>query len=176
MGLWGEVTNTMKTELNNFFELSTTGIYTILLYVSEEVTLTIAKLGTYTFSVGYYTYTGSALGKGATNLKHRLARHQRKDKKKFWHIDYLVADQNVSVEAIIAAETIKKMECTINSYLKNLKGTKVPIIGFGASDCRKNCKSHLLYFPELKTVDYLIQKLVGHSQSSTGIFLVVVIL
>lgn len=165
----------MKTDIHNFLELSTAGIYMILMNVSDAVLLTIGKLGTYTFSEGYYTYTGSALGKGATNLKHRLARHQRKDKKKFWHIDYLIADQNVSVEATIDAETTKKMECTIKSYLKNLKGAKVPINGFGASDCRKNCRSHLLYFPELKSADYLIQKLVVNSQSSTGILSVVLV-
>jgi Uri superfamily endonuclease len=165
----------MKTDVRSISELSTTGVYTLLIHASKEATLTVGKLGTQIFSEGYYTYTGSALGKGATGLKHRIARHLKKNKQKFWHIDYLLANQNVSIEAAVAAETAKKMECTINGYLKNLKGAKVPIYGFGASDCRKNCKSHLLYFPELKKADWLVQKLVLHLQSSTGILSVIVV-
>jgi Uri superfamily endonuclease len=165
----------MKTDIRCISELSKTGVYTLLIHASKEVTLTVGKLGTHTFPEGYYTYTGSALGKGATSLKHRIARHLKKNKQKFWHIDYILANQNVSIEAAVAAETAKKMECTINGYLKNLKGTKVPIYGFGASDCRKNCESHLLYFPELKKADCLVQKLVLHLQSSTGILSVIVV-
>ena len=86
-----------------------------------------------------------------------------------------MADQNVSIEAAIAAETAKKMECTINSYLKKLQGAKGPVYGFGASDCRKNCKSHLLYFQELNKADCLVQKLVLHLQSSTSILSVIVV-
>jgi len=80
-----------------------------------------------------------------------------------------LADENVSVEAVIAAETNKKMECNLNSYIKKIRGTKVPVNGFGASDCRKNCGSHLLYFPEIGNVDCLVEKLVRYTQSSSGI-------
>ena len=125
--------------------------------------------------MGYYTYTGSALGKGASSLKHRIARHLRKEKRKFWHIDYLLADKNVSVEAVIVAETNENMECKTNHYLKSIMGAKVQVKGFGASDCRKNCTSHLLYFPEIKNADCLVQKLVEHLQSSSGILSVYVV-
>jgi len=81
----------------------------------------------------------------------------------------------VSIEAAIVAETNKKMECTINSYLKNLKGTTIVVNGFGVCDCRKNCQSHRAYFQEIKNADCLIQKLVLHIQNWTGILSVVVI-
>jgi len=165
----------MKKDVNLVSEFSTSGIYTLLLFVSEGVTLTVGKLGKQNFPSGYYTYTGSALGKGATSLKHRIARHLRKQKSRFWHIDYLLADENVSVEAVIAAETNKKMECKINSHIKGIKGAKVPIKGFGASDCRKNCGSHLLYFPEIENADCLVQKLVRYLQSVSGILSVYVV-
>jgi Uri superfamily endonuclease len=165
----------MKIDVNLFSELSTSGIYTLLLFASKDVTLTIGKLGKQNFPRGYYTYTGSALGKGAASLKHRIARHLRKEKRKFWHIDYLLADENVSVEAVIAAETNKKMECNINSHIKGIKGAEVPVKGFGASDCRKNCGSHLLYFPEIKNADCLVQKLVRYLQSESGILSVCVV-
>ena len=140
--------------------VSKSGVYTLVLFVSKEITLTVGCLGMQIFPRGHYTYTGSALGKGSSNLKHRIARHLRKEKRLFWHIDYLLADQNVFVEAIVTAETKEKIECTLNHYLKQIKGAKVPIYGFGASDCRKNCGSHLLYFSELENSDFLVQKLI----------------
>ena len=167
----------MSIDVNPVSEFSASGIYVLMLFASKEVTLTIGKLGKQRFPRGYYTYTGSALGKGATSLKHRIVRHLRKEKRKFWHIDYLLADENVSVEAVIAAETNKKkMECNLNSHIKGIEGAEVPVNGFGASDCRKkNCVSHLLYFPDIQNADWLVQKLVGHLQSVSGILSVCVV-
>ena len=165
----------MKEDVSISSEFSTTGIYTLLLFLSKQVTLTIGKLGKQNFPMGYYTYTGSALGKGASSFKHRIARHLRKDKRRFWHIDYLLADENVSVEAVIVAETNENMECKTNQHIKTIMGAKVQVKGFGASDCRKNCKSHLLYFPEIENADCLVQKLVEYLQSSSGILSVYVV-
>jgi Uri superfamily endonuclease len=155
----------MRTYINSVSEFPASGIYMLLIHVSREVTLTVGKLGKQRFPRGYYVYTGSALGKGATSLKHRIARHLRKEKRRFWHIDYLLADENVSVEAVIAAETNENMECNINQHIKSIMETKIPVKGFGASDCRKNCGSHLLYFPAIENSDFLVQKLVRHLQS-----------
>jgi len=165
----------MKEDVNIISEFSTTGIYTLLLFLPKQVTLTIGKLGKQRFPLGYYTYTGSALGKGASSLKHRIARHLRKEKRRFWHIDYLLADENVSVEAVIVAETNENMECKTNQHIKTIMGAKVQVKGFGASDCRKNCKSHLLYFPEIENADCLVQKLVEYLQSSSDILSVYVV-
>lgn len=155
-------------------QLSMSGVYTLILFVSKETTVTIGRLGKQKFPRGYYSYAGSALGKG-TGLKHRISRHLRKEKRRFWHIDYLLADENVSVEAVVAAETNEKMECSLNSYMKKMSRTEVPVYGFGASDCRKNCGSHLLYFPELEKADTLVQKLVEHLSSLAGILSVAVV-
>jgi Uri superfamily endonuclease len=152
----------MNTNVKVISELSASGVYVLLLSVQRDIKLNIGKLGKQSFLRGYYTYTGSALGKGATSLKHRISRHLRKEKRKFWHIDYLLAEENVSVEAVIAAETNKTMECKINQHIKTIMDAKIPVIGFGASDCSKNCGSHLLYFPELENADRLVQKLVSH--------------
>ena len=165
----------MKEELSLIPEPSTKGIYTLILFLSQEVSLNIGKLGKQRFPEGYYTYTGSALGKGASSLKHRIARHLRKKKRKFWHIDYLLANENVSVEAVIVAETNENIECTPNHYMKEELGAKVPVKGFGASDCLKNCGSHLLYFPEIRKTDYLVQRIVRYLHSSAGILSVHVV-
>jgi len=150
----------MKEDVNIISEFSTTGIYTLLLFLPKQVTLTIGKLGKQRFPIGYYTYTGSALGKGASSLKHRIARHLKKEKRRFWHIDYLLADENVSIEAVIVAETNENMECKTNQYIKTMMGAEVPVKGFGASDCRKNCESHLLFFPDIIEDDILVRKIV----------------
>jgi Uri superfamily endonuclease len=165
----------MKTDISGCSELSTTGAYILLLRLSEESVLDVGGLGTQKFPKGYYTYTGSALGKGSTNLKHRLARHQRKQKRLFWHIDYLLANKNVTIEQIVVAETTKKLECTINSHLKTLANTTIPVNGFGASDCTNTCQSHLLYFPELGLTDFLVQKLTSYLELLPDVSSVVII-
>jgi endonuclease-3 len=159
----------MVIDVSQVSQLSSSGVYTLILFVSKEVTVTIGSLGRQGFPRGYYSYTGSALGKGSSNLKHRISRHLRKEKRQFWHIDYLLSDENVSIEAVIAAKTNKNIECNLNSYLKSLSGAEITINRFGASDCKKNCKSHLLYFPGTKNPDSLIQKLVEYLSLSAGI-------
>jgi Uri superfamily endonuclease len=128
--------------------LPTKGTYTLIICLSGETRLNIGKLGVQKFPRGYYTYTGSALGKGATSLRRRVARHLRKGKRNLWHIDFLVADENATVTAVVAAQTSKKLECNINRYIKMEGGAKIPVKGFGSSDCKENCESHLLYFGE----------------------------
>lgn len=165
----------MKTDISGCSELATTGVYILFLHVSEETVLNVGGLGKQTFPKGYYTYTGSALGKGSTNLKHRLARHQRKQKQLFWHIDYLLANKNVTIAKTVAAETSKKLECTINRHLKTLADTEIPVNDFGASDCTNTCQSHLLYLPELCSTDFLVQKLVLYLESLADVSSVVIL-
>ena len=134
------------------------GIYTLIIFLSKEACLQIGKLGTRRFPKGYYTYTGSALGAGASSLSRRVFRHLQKEKPKFWHIDFLLAYENASVTAVISAQTNKKLECEMNRYIKREGKTKVPVVGFGASDCRENCKSHLLYYLDITIDTDLVEK------------------
>lgn len=124
------------------------GTYTLIVFLSKEAQLKVRKLGTQRFPAGYYAYTGSALGTGASSLKQRVTRHLQKRKQKFWHIDFLLAHENATVTAVIAAQTSRKAECNMNLSVKKELGAKIPVVGFGASDCKQNCESHLLYFGE----------------------------
>jgi len=128
--------------------LPTKGIYTLIIFLSREARSNIGKLGMQKFPKGYYTYTGSALGKGATSLKRRVSRHLRKEKRNLWHIDFLLANENATLTAVVAAQTNKKLECTMNRYIKREGEAKIPVKGFGASDCKEKCESHLLFFGE----------------------------
>ena len=126
--------------------LNGVGTYTLVILVPAEARIGVGALGTRSFSRGYYAYTGTAFGKNAQSLAGRILRHLGRDKKKKrWHIDYLLAASNVEVTSAIAAFTEKKMECEINQHLRDRLQATIPARGFGSSDCRKRCGSHLLY-------------------------------
>jgi len=135
-----------KEDIHLIQALPTNGIYTLIIFLSRETYLNVGKLGQQKFPKGYYTYTGSALGKGASSLKRRVSRHLQKNKRNFWHIDFLLANENATVTAIVAAQTDEKLECNLNHYIKREGEARILVKGFGASDCRENCESHLLYF------------------------------
>ncbi|MFQ6068459.1 MAG: hypothetical protein ACE5KD_02840 [Candidatus Bathyarchaeia archaeon] len=59
----------------HFEKLPEKGVYTLIIFVSDKLKISVGRLGIKTFSSGYYVYTGSALGRGATSLPNRLARH-----------------------------------------------------------------------------------------------------
>ena len=96
--------------------------------------LTIGRLGAFRFPAGRYVYTGSA----RRNLEARIARHRRRDKKLRWHIDYLLAAPGVRV---LSVRRSRRDECALN---RSTSGS-IPVPGFGASDCRAGCGSHLKY-------------------------------
>jgi Uri superfamily endonuclease len=134
------------------------GVYALIIHLPANIRLKVGKLGVRRFPKGYYAYTGSALGLGASSLRERVARHLQKEKHKFWHIDYLLTREDSVVTAIVAAHTSKKLECEINRRLKNETTAEIPVLGFGASDCKEKCGSHLLYLGE-KNVEHKVASL-----------------
>jgi Uri superfamily endonuclease len=134
------------------------GTYTLIIFLSRETSIKVGQLGVKKFSKGYYTYTGSALGTGASSLKQRVSRHLKKTgKKKRWHIDFLLAHRNAAVIAVVAAQTDRKMECELNCYIKKEGVVRIPVSGFGSSDCKGNCGSHLLYFGEKDAIRKIVE-------------------
>jgi len=134
--------------LSSLETLPMKGVYTLIIYVRKKTRLKVQKLGSFNFQNGYYAYTGSALGDGAASLRKRVARHLQKRKIKHWHIDFLIANKNATVVAVVVAESNVNRECQINNAIKNIEGIEFPVIGFGASDCKQNCKSHLVHCGE----------------------------
>ena len=125
------------------------GTYTLIIFLPKESRIKVGQLGVKSFPKGYYTYTGSALGDGASNLRHRVSRHLEKTGKKMrWHIDFLLAHRDATVTAVVAAQTDRRRECELNCCIKKEGAAGIPIPGFGSSDCYANCRSHLLYFGE----------------------------
>jgi len=124
------------------------GIYTLVVFLSKEVCLNVGRLGFQRFPEGFYTYTGSALGKGVSSLCNRVSRHLKKEKSKRWHVDFLLAHENTVVTTVVAVQTNRKAECRMNRHIRENAKAKIPCRGFGASDCKEKCESHLLYFGE----------------------------
>jgi len=124
------------------------GVYTLMILLNEKTQVKMHKLGCFTLRKGYYAYTGSALGDRATSLRRRVARHLKKEKVMHWHIDFLLTNKNATVATVVAAESSVNRECQINNLIKNIEGATVPVVGFGASDCKQKCRSHLIFLGE----------------------------
>jgi Uri superfamily endonuclease len=110
------------------------GIYVLVISVNNKVKIHVGALGTVSFEKGLYAYVGSA----QKGLEKRIARHLRKSKRRFWHIDYLLGADNVEVLKVFHKEAPKLGECRV---ARNMAIKGIPVKGFGSSDCR--CKSHL---------------------------------
>lgn len=107
--------------------------YTIFITLKEDAIIRIGQLGTFMFPKGDYAYTGSA----RKNIQRRIARHYRRERKKLrWHIDFLL---NHHAVRIIRVEISDLEECVLNQSING----EIIIPGFGASDCKYHCRSHL---------------------------------
>ncbi len=109
--------------------------YTLFVFNSKKRNIKIGRLGRTNFVKGYYIYLGSA----KNNLWARIKRHLTDNKKRFWHIDYLLLSSGVQIREIWISS--KEQECLMARQFFE-KG--LPYIHkFGSSDCL--CKSHLFY-------------------------------
>ncbi len=106
--------------------------YQLHIHVAQPLILRIGALGKFDFPAGEYVYTGSA----RRNFEARIARHLRREKKIRWHIDYLLTAPGVTVTAVVRSVND---ECALNQATPG----RMPCAGFGASDCRQGCGSHL---------------------------------
>jgi len=110
------------------------GSYILIIEIPKEMGIQVGKLGLIEFKPGFYAYVGSAMN----GLESRLGRHLRTEKKKFWHIDYLL--EKAEIFGVIIMESDKKIECEI---AQNLAREFRSVKKFGSSDC--NCSGHLFH-------------------------------
>ncbi len=121
------------------------GVYVLFISVGQDLTLDVGALGPTFFEMGLYAYVGSA----QNNLEKRLKRHFRKNKRRFWHVDYLIASRIAKVMVVFWKEGEKKLECEIARKIRQF-GPAVK--GFGSSDC--SCEGHLI---RVRNLDLLRQ-------------------
>jgi sugar fermentation stimulation protein A len=113
------------------------GTYLLILYNDKSFTKKIGSLGERAFKKGYYVYVGSAM-KGLAN---RIKRHMKKNKKRHWHLDYIVP-YSMKVVRFHRIRRQERVEESLAHRLLEICDDHVP--GFGASDT--GAISHLFYF------------------------------
>ncbi|MBV5336930.1 MAG: GIY-YIG nuclease family protein [Deltaproteobacteria bacterium] len=106
--------------------------YQLFIEVTRTVRVVVGRLGCFDFPAGRYVYTGSAL----RNFEARVKRHLSPAKKMHWHIDYLLAAKGVRVNEVLCYAVA---ECVVNQQTRG----EIVVAGFGSSDCRAGCGSHL---------------------------------
>lgn len=119
------------------------GVYILLISVADNISVSVGALGDKDFQKGLYAYVGSA----QNNLEKRVARHLRRVKQKFWHIDFLLSNRETEVVKVFYKKAGRLEECRISERLGEIA---TPITGFGSSDC--TCKGHLF---RIAAYDYL---------------------
>ena len=124
------------------------GIYVLIIRVAEDIDVNVGALGEMVFTKGLYAYVGSA----QANLEQRVKRHLRSEKRKFWHIDYLLDHPAAKIVEVFFKEASKPEEC---KTAKVIGERSKPIAGFGCSDC--NCKSHLFHIKNYELMQETMQ-------------------
>ena len=125
------------------------GSYVLLTRLAEGGVITVGKLGDIPFLPGYYAYVGSAMG----GVEARVNRHLREDKKRHWHIDYLL--EKACIIGIGIYETEDRAECSIAQVLSS-EFDAIP--GFGCSDCQ--CWSHLFFATGKEQMEIAIKTMI----------------
>jgi Uri superfamily endonuclease len=118
------------------------GTYYLHLMMPVAVQIQVGRMGFIPIQSGHYIYCGSALGPGG--LRARLGRHLSGTGRLHWHIDWLRREAAVFGCGYLLGAV--NMECIWARDLLALPETQTLVPGFGASDCRLACPSHLVYF------------------------------
>ncbi len=114
--------------------------YCLQIQISRKISINIGKLGKVDFPKGIYLYCGSA----RKNFDARINRHLARNKKIRWHIDYLLASKYSKIIKIEKFELGEHTECSLVKYYVLNNTAEKFADGFGASDCKNGCRSHLL--------------------------------
>lgn len=113
------------------------GAYVLVLDLTRPLTLRIATLGQAELPRGRYCYAGSARGPGG--LRARIRRHARRGGRTHWHVDHLARAATLTGFWAVPGVT----ECALAEIVREIPGARIPVLGFGSSDCRI-CPAHLI--------------------------------
>ncbi|MGY5858988.1 MAG: GIY-YIG nuclease family protein [Candidatus Thorarchaeota archaeon] len=120
------------------------GAYVLIIDLKEVRSFHIKSLGNLTFEKGTWLYIGSAMGNGSTSLENRIRRHFRSEKTIHWHIDHLLKS-DASIRNSIWSESSEPVECDIAKSIEQMENIYPGPKGFGASDCKNKCFTHLYH-------------------------------
>jgi len=114
------------------------GTYLLFIRLDKKLTINLSNKQ-FCLEKAYYIYVGSAFGAGG--LKSRVSRHLLKTKNKRWHIDFLTCSDHSEVVGVVYFIN-QKIECYLGNLFSTFSSLE-PVFGFGNSDCKENCDSHL---------------------------------
>jgi Uri superfamily endonuclease len=119
-------------------------MFTTYVLVIEKTGSSRVRMRKETISMekGLYFYVGSA----KRGLEQRLARHVKKRKSRFWHIDYITCRRDTAVRAIYLSPYPECETLSAVSLLGTLFGRRL-----GSSDCR--CQSHFVKLNQVSLDD-----------------------
>jgi sugar fermentation stimulation protein A len=106
------------------------GAYILLFRLQQDEKIEVGRLGVVPLRRGEYAYVGSAMG----GLDARIARHLRAEKKRHWHIDYVL--ERASISGVLEFESASRVECRLSDALASSAASTTPVRWFGSSDCR----------------------------------------
>lgn len=119
--------------------------YLLILQGKVRQQVSVGALGKLSLQPGCYLYVGSA----RRGLEARLRRHLRPEKRRRWHIDYLLSGDALTIKEIWVGQM---GECQLAGSLLALPEIAIPKLRLGASDCR--CPAHFYRYdddlPELR--------------------------
>ncbi len=119
------------------------GYYLLIFRIYRKLTITTRGNKVFSLNPGIYVYIGSAYGPGG--LRSRIMRHLRRNKKVFWHVDYLTTNNYVELVGFVIINITSRKSIDLENFLsKQMQKYLEPILGFGCSDKRKDI-SHLYY-------------------------------
>ena len=131
------------------------GNYLLVFRLEEKTRKNMRRFKNVILEPGYYLYCGSAHGSGG--LKGRVTRHLTGSFKKFWHIDFL--KECLRLFEVWCQVNSEKNECSFCQFLCNQMGGEIPIKGFGSSDCKNKCESHLVRFQQKTNLNHVFVEL-----------------
>lgn len=118
------------------------GAYVLIIDLKKTLSFQLNSLGNLSFEKGTWIYIGSAMGNGSTSLENRIGRHFRSVKTIHWHIDHLLHSDS-KIRCSIWSESVEPIECDIAKSVEQLDDVYPGPKGFGASDCKSKCFTHL---------------------------------
>jgi len=134
------------------------GSYALCLLIEQARQIRVGKAGVFYFWPGIYFYAGSAQGPGGVSA--RLNHHLRLAISPHWHLDWLRPYARIIQGYFVLAE--ERLGCRWSKALAHLPSSRIPVAGFGASDCQNGCPAHLISLANgirLEQVRFVLQNL-----------------
>jgi len=123
----------------------------LIISVSKDFEIIVGCLGKVLFKKGNYIYIGSSKG----CLEARLRRHLKRNKKIYWHIDYLLNNKKAQISRIWVIQ--KSIECKTADVFNEQPISEIVKKGFGSSDCK--CLTHLFYINDKEKAEKILEKM-----------------